>query len=162
MAPSPKKVPDNFHSVTPHLVVKGAKNAIAFYKKAFGATGEDCMTMPGAPDQVMHAQIRIGDSMIMLADEFSGCSEGPDGSGATPVTLHLYVEDADAVFAQAIAAGATVGMPLADMFWGDRYGQVIDPFGHRWSIATHMRDYTPEEMAKGAEEMFAAHAAQQG
>lgn len=159
MSKATKRTPDGFHSVTPHLVVKGARDAIAFYEKAFGAEDAECMPMPGDPDKVMHAQMRIGSSMIMLADEFAGCSTGPDGSGMTPVTLHLYVEDADAVFDRAVAAGAKVAMPLADMFWGDRYGQLVDPFGHRWSIATHMHDYTPEEMAKGAEEAFAAHAA---
>lgn len=160
MAPSTKPIPDHFHTVTPHLVVKNARAAIEFYKQAFGAEGEQCMPMPGDPTKVMHAQLQIGDSMVMLADEFGGCSTGPDGSGMTPVTLHLYVKDADATFTRAVAAGAKVAMPLADMFWGDRYGQLVDPFGHRWSIATHLHDYTPEQMAKGAEEAFAAHAAQ--
>lgn len=160
MAPT-QRIPDGFSTVTPHLIVDGAAKAIDFYRAAFGAEEVVRMPMPGNPAQLMHAQIRVGNSMIMLADAFAGCSAGPDGSGMTPVTIHLYVEDADATFAQAIAAGAKVEMPLEDTFWGDRYGQLTDPFGHRWSIATHVHDYTEEQMAKGAEEAFAAHAAAQ-
>jgi len=159
MTTSTQPIPDHFHTVTPHLVVDGAADAIEFYKRAFGAEEVMRMPMPGNPARIMHAQLRIGSSSVMLADAFQGCSPGPDGSGKTPVTLHLYVEDADAAFARAVAAGATVAMPLADMFWGDRYGQVVDPFGHRWSVATHVADYTPEQMQKGAEEAFAAFAA---
>lgn len=162
MATSTQPIPKHFNSVTAHLVVKDAAAAIEFYKQAFGAEEILRMPTPDDPAKVMHAEIRIGNSAVMLADEFGGCSQAPDGSGTTPVTLHLYVEDADAAFDRAVAAGAKVAMPLADMFWGDRYGQVVDPFGHRWSIATHVHDYTPEQIAKGAEEMFAAHAAQQG
>lgn len=158
MAPI-QRIPDGFNTVTPHLIVDGAAKAIDFYRAAFGAEEVIRMPMPGNPSQLMHAQIRIGNSMLMLADVFAGCSKGPDGSGMTPVTIHLYVEDADAAFAQALAAGAKAEMPLEDTFWGDRYGQLTDPFGHRWSIATHVHDYTPEQMAKGAEDMFAAHAA---
>lgn len=156
-----RPIPEGFHTVTPHLVIDGAADAIAFYKQAFGAEELMRMPMPGNPSQLMHAQVRIGNSIIMLADVFAGCSAAPDGSGMTPVTIHLYVEDADAVFAQAIAAGAKAEMPIEDTFWGDRYGQVVDPFGHRWSIATHRHDYTPEQMQQGAEAMFAAFAAGQ-
>lgn len=148
-----KAIPDGFHSVTPHLSVKGAADAIEFYKKAFGAVEMVRMPMPGNPNQLMHASIKIGDSIIMLADEFAGCSQGPISLGGTSVTIHLYVTDVDAGMERATQAGAKVTMPQMDMFWGDRYGQVVDPFGHRWSLATHVRDLTPEEIAKGAEEM---------
>jgi len=162
MAASTQPIPDHFHTVTPHLVADGAADAIDFYKRAFGAEEIMRMPMPGNPSKVMHAQLRIGTSTVMLADSFDGCTPGPDGSAAAAVTLHLFVEDADAAFARAIEAGAEVSMPLADMFWGDRYGQLVDPFGHRWSVATHIHDYPPEQMAKGAEEAMAAFAAQRG
>lgn len=160
MTASDQPIPPGFHAVTPHIMVKGAADAIEFYKRAFGAEEMMRMPMPGDPSKLMHAAIRIGDSIVMIADEFSGCAAATDGTAAQ-VTLHLYVADADATMAQATAAGAKVAMPAADMFWGDRYGQVVDPFGHRWSVATHMHDYTPEQMMKGAEEAFAAHAATQ-
>ena len=138
-------IPEGMHSVTPHLVCEGAAAAIEFYKKAFSAV--ETARMPGPNNRLMHAAVRIGDSTIMLADDFPEYGGlGPKALKGSPVTLHLYVNDADAVFAQAVAAGATVKMPLADMFWGDRYGQVTDPFGHHWSIATHVKDMTPEEM----------------
>jgi PhnB protein len=141
-----KPIPEGMHSVTPHLVCAGAADAIEFYKKAFGAI--EGGRMPGPDGKLMHAQIKIGDSHVMLVDEFPDWgSVGPKALGGTPVTLHLYVPDADAVFQKAIDAGATVKMPIADMFWGDRYGVVTDPFGHSWSIATHIKDMTPEEMA---------------
>jgi uncharacterized glyoxalase superfamily protein PhnB len=140
-----RAIPEGFHTITPHLVCAGAADAIEFYKKAFGAieTGR----MPGPGGKIMHAQLRIGDSPIMLADDFPefGCN-GPQALKGTPVFIHLYVNDADATWAQAVAAGAKPVMPLADMFWGDRYGQLDDPFGHRWSIATHKRDMTPQQM----------------
>jgi uncharacterized glyoxalase superfamily protein PhnB len=139
------------HSVTPHLVCDGAAEAIAFYQKAFNAV--ETSRMPGENGKLMHAAVRIGDSTVMLADAFPGWgSLDPKALKGTPVTLHLYVNDADAIFNQAVAAGATVKMPIADMFWGDRYGQVTDPFGHHWSIATHTRDMTPEEMQKAMRE----------
>lgn len=162
MTASTQPIPDHFHTVTPHLVTDGATDAIDFYKRAFGAEEIMRMPMPGNPSKIMHAQLRIGTSTVMLADSFEGCTQGPDGSAAASVTLHLFVEDADAAFERAIDAGAKVTMPLADMFWGDRYGQLVDPFGHRWSVATHIHDYTPEQMAKGAEEAMAAFAAQRG
>jgi PhnB protein len=141
-----KPIPDGMHSVTPHLVCAGAADAIEFYKKAFGAV--EGGRMPGPDGKVMHAQIKIGDSHVMLADEFPDYgSVGPKALGGTAVTLHLYVPNADEVFQRALDAGATVKMPIGDMFWGDRYGIVTDPFGHSWSIATHMKDMTPEEMA---------------
>jgi uncharacterized glyoxalase superfamily protein PhnB len=138
-------IPAGFHTVTPHLVCEGAADAIEFYKKAFNAV--ELARMPGPDGKLMHAQLRIGTSNIMLVDDFPDWgSVGPKALKGSPVTIHLYVEDTDALYNQAIAAGATAKMPPADMFWGDRYGVLIDPFGHSWSIATHQRDMTPEEM----------------
>lgn len=140
-----KAIPEDMHSVTPHLVCDGAADAIAFYKKAFNAV--ESARMPGPGGKIMHAQIKIGDSHIMLVDEFPDMATfSPKHLKGSPVTLHLYVEDVDAVYKQAIDAGATARMPPADMFWGDRYGVLVDPFGHNWSIATHKRDLTPEQM----------------
>ena len=148
-----KPIPEGFHSITPHLVCAGAIAAIDFYQRAFNAV--EVMRLPGAADKLMHAQIRIGDSNIMLVDEMPEWgSLGPSALKGTPVTLHLYVSDADATFAQAIAAGATVKMPLADAFWGDRYGILVDPFGHQWSIATHIRDVSPDEMQQTMKAML--------
>jgi PhnB protein len=145
MAKTAKPVPEGFHTLTPHLVVKGASGAIDWYRKAFGA--EEMFRMPGPDNTVMHAELRIGDSPIMVNDEFpEHGARGPVSVGGTPVTLHMYVPDADAVFDRAVKAGAKVLMPLADMFWGDRYGQLQDPYGHRWSIATHKEDVPPEEI----------------
>jgi uncharacterized glyoxalase superfamily protein PhnB len=142
-----KAIPEGMHSVTPHLTCAGAAEAIEFYKKAFGAV--EMGRMPGPGGKLIHAQVRIGDSPVMLVDEFPEWGgKGPKTLGGTPVTIHLYVPDADAVFKTAVAAGATVKMEMADMFWGDRYGVVIDPFGHTWSLATHIKDMTPEEMAQ--------------
>ena len=140
-------IPEGQHAITPHLVIKGAAEAIDFYKQAFGAEELCRMPFPN-PDGTMklgHAELRIGDSKLFLADEFPDCgSVGPGGT--SPVTIHLYVTDADATFDRAVEAGATVGMPLADMFWGDRFGKLIDPFGHHWAIAEHLEDLTPEQM----------------
>jgi len=150
-----KAIPDGYHSVTPHLVTKGAPEAIEFYKKAFGATEVCRMPMPGEDGQmkVGHAELQLGDSKLFLADEFPGYgSVGPNGS--SPVTIHLYVEDVDATFKQAVDAGAKEVMPPADMFWGDRYGKLVDPFGHHWSIATHQEDPTPEQMQERMAEAF--------
>lgn len=159
MTAATKKIPDGFHSVTPHLSVKGAADAIEFYKKAFGAEEMVRLPMPGGGNQLMHASIKIGDSIIMLADEFAGCSSGPSTLGGTTVTIHLYVPDVDSAMDRATKAGAKVTMPQMDMFWGDRYGQVVDPFGHRWSLATHVRDLSHDEILKGAEEAFKQMAA---
>ena len=148
-----KPIPDGFHSITPHLVCAGASEAIDFYRRAFNAV--EVMRLPGAPGKLMHAQIRIGDSNLMLVDEMPEWgSLGPSALKGTPVTLHLYVNDADAAFAQAITAGANVKMPLADMFWGDRYGILVDPFGHHWSIATHIRDVGVDEMQQAMKAML--------
>lgn len=146
MTTSPvKKIPEGMHSVTPHLICAGAADAIEFYKKAFNAA--EMSRLPGANGKLMHASVRIGDSTVMLTDEMPDYGAlGPKALKGSPVTIHLYVEDVDAFAARAVAAGAKVTMPVADMFWGDRYGQLEDPFGHKWSIATHVRDVTPEEM----------------
>lgn len=142
-------IPPGMHSITPHLVCAGAADAIEFYKKAFNA--QELGRFPGPQGKLMHALIKIGDSMLMLVDEFPEWgSLGPNARNGTSVTLHLYVEDADRQFQQAVDAGCTVRMPLDDMFWGDRYGVVQDPFGHLWSIATHIRDVSPEEIQAAA------------
>jgi PhnB protein len=152
-------IPEGHHTITPHLVIDGASEAIEFYKRAFGAEELCRMPFPG-PDgrmKVGHAALQIGDSRLFLADECPQAGvTGPNGS--SPVTIHLYVTDADAVFGRAVEAGATVAMPLADMFWGDRYGQVVDPFGHRWSIATHLEDLTPGQMEERKLAAFAGAA----
>ena len=135
-------IPEGMRSVTPHLVCEGAARAIEFYKKAFGA--QEVSRLPGPNGKLMHAQIRIGDSAIMLSDDFPEHGGlGPKALNGSPVTIHLYVPDVDAVAARAVQAGATLTMPVADQFWGDRYGQLTDPFGHRWSVATHVREVDP-------------------
>jgi uncharacterized glyoxalase superfamily protein PhnB len=150
--PQVKPIPDGMHSITPHLVCAGASDAIEFYKKAFGAI--ETTRLPGPSGKLMHAAIRIGDSTVMLTDEMPEWkSFGPKALKGTAVTIHLYVDDADAVAARAVAAGATVVMPMDDMFWGDRYGVLEDPFGHRWSVATHVRDVTIAEMQQAMQKM---------
>jgi uncharacterized glyoxalase superfamily protein PhnB len=147
-----KPIPEGMHTVTPHLICAGAIQAIEFYKKAFGAV--ELSRLPGPEGKLMHGSIRIGDSTIMLMDEMPQHGAfGAKSLKGSPVTIHLYVEDADAVFAQAVKAGAKVTMALEDMFWGDRYGVVEDPFGHKWSIGTHIRDVTPEEMQEAMKQM---------
>jgi uncharacterized glyoxalase superfamily protein PhnB len=151
MAPV-KPVPNDMHTVTPHLVCAGAADAIEFYKKAFNAV--EGGRLPGPQGKLMHAMIRIEGSAVMLVDEMPECGAlGPKSLKGTPVTIHLYVEDVDAVVARAVAAGAKVTMPVADMFWGDRYGRLEDPFGHHWSVATHIRDVTPAEMQDAMRKM---------
>jgi uncharacterized glyoxalase superfamily protein PhnB len=140
------------NTVTPHLVCAGAADAIEFYKNAFGATEE--ARLPGPDGKIMHAMIRIGDSPVMLADEMPEWgSVGPKALHGSPVTIHLYVDDVDEFVERAERAGAKVTMPVDDMFWGDRYGKLDDPFGHHWSIATHKRDVSAEEMQKAMQEM---------
>jgi uncharacterized glyoxalase superfamily protein PhnB len=140
-----KAIPEGMHTATPHICCAGAANAIEFYKKAFGAT--EMMRMPGPDGRLMHGCIKIGDSMIFLVDEMPEWGAlGPKALKGTPVTIHLQVENVDAVVKRAVDEGAKVIMPVDDMFWGDRYGLVEDPFGHRWSVATHIRDMTPEQM----------------
>lgn len=147
-----KPVPDNMHSITPHLICAGAADAIEFYKKAFNAVEE--MRLPGQKGRLMHAMIRIEGSAVMLVDEMPEWGAlGPKSLKGSPVTIHIFVPDADAFFARAVAAGAKVLMPLEDMFWGDRYGKIEDPFGHHWSIATHVRDVSPAEAQQAMRDM---------
>jgi len=150
--PQVKPIPDGMHSLTPHLVCAGAAEAMAFYQNAFGAV--ELTRLPGAEGKLMHAAMRIGDSVFMLNDENPAwCAQGPKALKGTPVTLHLYVEDVDAAARRAVAAGAKVVMEVADMFWGDRYGVFEDPFGHRWSIASHIRNVSTEEMQQAMRAM---------
>ncbi len=146
-----KPIPEGFHTITPHLVIKGASDAIEFYKQAFGA--QEVERMPWTDGKkIMHAHLKIGDSHLFLADEFPEmCSKGPAIGEGSPVTLHLYVQDVDSAFKTALAAGGKEIMPPADMFWGDRYGKLVDPFGHEWSLATHKEDLTLEEIGKRAQ-----------
>ncbi|MFQ5570249.1 MAG: VOC family protein [Rhodothermales bacterium] len=149
-----KPIPEGMHTLTSHLVCEGAAAAVTFYKNAFGAVELTRQEGPGGT--LLHATLRIGDSPIMLSDAFPDWGVlGPKALGGSPVTIHLYVEDVDAVVAQAVEAGATVTMAVEDTFWGDRYGKLTDPFGHSWSVATHIRDVTMEEMERAAQEMFA-------
>lgn len=155
MAGKVKAIPDGFHSITPHIVVSDANKAIEFYKKAFGA--EEICRMPG-PDgnSVMHAELKIGNSHLMMCSEAKdwGCFS-PQSLKGSPVTIHLYVENVDAVYDRAVKAGATPTMPVSDQFWGDRYGKLQDPFGHHWSVATHTEDVSPEECGRRCAEWFA-------
>ncbi len=154
-----KPIPDGYHTVTPCLTLKGGAQAIEFYKKAFGAT--EHFRMPG-PDgkSLMHAELKIGDSIVMLADEQPGMGcKAPTSVGGSTGYLFLYVKDVDAAFKKAVDAGAKVVMPVADMFWGDRFGQVDDPFGHRWGLGTHKEDVAPEEIARRQQQFFASMSA---
>jgi len=150
---SVKPIPEGYHSVTPYLIVRGGSDAIEFYKKAFGAV--ELFRMAAPDGKIGHAEIKIGDSPIMLADEFPEMGhKGPQTIGGSPVSLLIYVEDVDAVFDQAVTAGATVKEALQDKFYGDRMGTVVDPFGHVWHLGTHKEDVSPEEMERRAK---AAH-----
>jgi uncharacterized glyoxalase superfamily protein PhnB len=150
--PKVKPIPDGMHSVTPHLVCAGAADAIEFYKKAFNAV--EGGRLPGPQGRLMHAMIRIEGSAVMLVDEMPEWGAlGPKSLKGSPVTIHLYVENVDAFVQRAVAAGAKITMPLDDMFWGDRYCKLEDPFGHHWSVATHLRDVTPEEMKQAMQKM---------
>ncbi len=143
--------PEGMHSVTPHLICRGAADAIEFYKKAFGAA--ELMRVPDGSGKLMHGCVKIGDSQVMLVDEAPEWGAlGPKALKGTPITIHLQVEDVDAFVARAVSAGAKLVMPVADMFWGDRYGRVEDPFGHSWSVATHVRDLTSEEILRAMHE----------
>lgn len=142
-----KPIPDGYHSVTPYLIVKGAAKAIDFYKNAYGA--KEIMRFPGPNNTVMHAEIKIGDSVIMLADEHdNGPYRNPLAFGGTPVSLMIYVEDVDKVFNQAVSQGAKATRAVEDQFYGDRSGNVTDPFGHVWTIATHKEDVSSAEMER--------------
>lgn len=153
MATSVKPIPDGYHSVTPYLHVQGAARALDFYKRVFGAVERMRLDMPGG--LIGHAEIEIGGSVIMLADEFPSMKIfGPLTLGGTPVTIHLYVHDVDAVVARAVAAGATMVQPVANKFYGDRSGTFADPFGHHWGVATHVEDVSPGEIGRRAAELF--------
>ena len=144
-----KPIPAGMSTVTPHLVCHSAADAILFYIKAFGAV--ELSRIPGQDGRLMHALIRIGNSQLMLVDEFSERGlVSPTTMKGSPVTLHLYVEDADAFVAEAVKAGARITQPVAEMFWGDRYGRLIDPYGHQWSVATRVRDVSAEEIEASA------------
>ena len=155
MAKAVKAVPEGFRTITPSLVVRGGAQAIEFYKKAFGA--EELVRMPGPDGKgVMHAELKIGDSIFFLGDESPQmASKSPQTLGGSTGALHLYVADVDASFKRAVSAGARVSMPVADMFWGDRYGKVTDPFGHEWGLGTHKEDVSPADMEKRAKAFFA-------
>ena len=150
-----KPVPDGYHTVTPHLAIRGAAKALEFYAKAFGA--EEIFRIPGPGGSIAHAEMRIGDSIIMLGEEAPQMGAvSPQALGGSPLGLLLYVEDVDKRFERATKAGCVVKMPPTDMFWGDRYGKLEDPFGHLWSIATHKEDVPPQELTKRAAAAFAA------
>ena len=144
-----KPIPDGYHTVTPYLIIKNAADALEFYKQAFGATELFRMAQPDG--KIGHAEIKIGDSPIMLADEFPEMGyKSPQSLGGSPVSIMIYVEEVDAVFDRALAAGATVQQPVQDKFYGDRIGTLVDPFGHVWHVSTHKEDVSPEEMEKRA------------
>lgn len=148
MAGKVNAIPSGYHTVTPYLVVSDGNRALEYYEQAFGATGVNRMDGPGG--KIMHAEFKIGDSMVMLSDEM-GPNKSPQSLGGSPVSMFLYVEDVDSVFNKAVSAGAKPDMPPQDMFWGDRFGKLTDPFGHNWALATHIEDVTPEEMEQRAQ-----------
>jgi PhnB protein len=154
MAKKTQAIPEGHHTVTPSLFVAGAAKAIDFYKKALGA--EELMRFPAPDGSIMHAELKIGDSIIMLGDEMpdQGGGRGPKSIGGTPVSFFVYGEDVDAAWKRAVDAGAKELVPLADQFWGDRTGCLEDPFGHQWWLAQHLRDLTPDELRKNAESFF--------
>ena len=150
--PKVKPVPDDMHTVTPHLICAGAADAIEFYKRAFNAVEE--ARLPGPDGKIMHAQVRIEGSAVMLVDEMPEWGAlSPRSLKGSPVTIHIFVPDVDAFVNRAVAAGAKVTMPVADMFWGDRYGKIEDPFGHSWSVGTHVRDVSMEEARQAMKQM---------
>ena len=154
MTPKVKAIPDGYHSVTPYLTARNAANAIDFYQSAFGAQTRGLLTLPDG--KIGHAEIIIGNSIIMLADEFpEHGNKSPEALNGSPVGLAIYVENVDEVFDRAVKAGATVKEPVADKFWGDRAGSVTDPFGHKWTILTHKEDVSIDEMKKRMAKMFA-------
>ncbi|MBV9157227.1 MAG: VOC family protein [Acidobacteriaceae bacterium] len=157
MAGQVNPVPEGYRTVTPYLVVDDANGALEYYKKAFGATAVVKMDGPGG--KISHAEFRIGDSMLMMSDEMPRGPRSPKSLGGSPVSIFLYVNDVDSVFKQAVDAGAKGNMPPQDMFWGDRFGKLTDPFGHEWALATHIEDVAPEEMKKRME-AFQAQMAQ--
>jgi len=153
MAKKAEATPRGYHTVTPSLFVAGAAKAIEFYKRALGA--EELMRFPSPDGQIIHAEIKVGDSIIMLADEMPDMGRGPKSIGGTPVSFFVYGNDVDAAWKRAVDAGAKEVVPLADQFWGDRTGCLEDPFGHQWWLAQHLQDLTPAEIRKNAEAHFA-------
>ncbi len=154
MAKKVQAIPEGYHTLTPGLIVQGAARAIEFYRKAFGA--EERMRMPAPDGRIMHSELKIGDSIIFVNDEMPDMQcLSPKTLKGSPISLYIYVENVDAAFKRAVEAGATVTMPLADMFWGDRFGKLVDPFGHQWGLATHKEDVAPAEMKKRQEAYFA-------
>ncbi len=151
MSKTTKPIPDGYRTITPYLTLRDGAQAIEFYKKAFGA--QELMRMPGAGGKgVMHAELKIGDSMLFLSDEFpKGGTQAPESLGGSTGSVFLYVPDVDAVFDRALKAGAKAEMPPANMFWGDRFGKVVDPFGHHWGLATHVEDVPHDEMERRAQ-----------
>ena len=153
MPNSVRAIPEGYHTITPGLTCKNAAQAIDFYKTVFGA--KEIMRMPGPGGMIMHAEIQIGDSRMMVADEYPGMTSAPAPGAKNPVYMFMYFENVDDVFNRAVGAGAKVDMPLMDQFWGDRYGKVTDPFGHHWGLAQHVEDVAPEEMKRRSEEWTA-------
>jgi PhnB protein len=155
MASRVPPIPPGYHTITPYLVVQDAGKAIEFYKKAFGAV--ERARMPGPGGKIMHAEVKIGDSIVMLCDEMPDMLVfSPQTFKGTPVRMMVYTEDVDALFRRAVQAGATAQMPPQDMFWGDRFGKLKDPFGHEWNLATHKEDLAPDEIARRQEAFFAS------
>ena len=148
-----RAIPEGYHTITPALTCKNAAGAIDFYKSILGA--KEIMRMPGPGDKIGHAELRIGDSVIFVSDEFPGMSCAPTPGAMNPSALFVYLENVDATFNRAVAAGARVDMPLANQFWGDRYGKITDPFGHNWGLSQHVEDVAPEEMKRRSAEWSA-------
>jgi PhnB protein len=156
MTTSARPIPEGFHTVTPGLVVRDAAKAIEFYKKALGA--QELMRMPGPDGKIMHAELKIGDSVVFIADENPqmGNIKSPQTLGGCTAVLNIYVPNVDELFKQAVAAGGKEFMPVADQFWGDRYGSFVDPLGYSWGVATHKEDLSPKEMGERAQEFFSS------
>lgn len=157
MSTNVRPIPEGYHSVSPSLTCRDAAAAIDFYKKVFGAS--EVMRMSGPGGKIMHAEMKIGDSHVFLNDEVPGMATAPSPSAPIAVSIFVYTEDVDSVEKRALAAGATSTMPVQDMFWGDRYGKFVDPFGHAWAVATHVEDVAPEEMERRQKEWMEQMAA---
>ena len=158
MAKATNPIPKGYHTITPSLTCRDAAKAIDFYKKAFGA--QELMRMPSPDGKIGHSEIKIGDSVVFISDEFPGRTAAPSPTATPRSSLVLYVEDVDAVYNRAVSAGAKSTMPLQDMFWGDRFGNVVDPFGHQWGLATHIEDVAPDEIERRSAAFFAKAAGQ--
>ena len=149
--PNVRSIPEGYHTITPQLTCRDAARAIDFYKSVFGAS--EVMRMPGPDGRVMHSELKLGDSRIMVNDEFPGMAKAPEPTAVHSSSLFVYTENVDALFDRAVRAGSRVDTPLDNMFWGDRYGKFTDPFGHQWGVATHVEDVAPDEMQRRSEEM---------